>query len=239
MKGFIHSFETFGTVDGPGIRFVVFFSGCPLRCLYCHNPDTWDIKHHKMELTANEIVDEYLKYKNYYTNGGVTISGGEPLLQLDFLIEVLKEFKKHNVHTCLDTSGYLFKEDDKRYSELIKYVDIFLLDIKHIDDEMCIKLTGKSNKNTLDFATFLSNNNKDMYIRYVLLDNYTNIKEYIIKTKEFIDTLKTVKKVEVLPYHKMAIKKYDELKIEYKIKDINPPSEKDILYAKEILCNVK
>ena len=207
MIGKIHSFYAGGTVDGPGIRYVVFFKGCPLRCLYCHNPDTWTMDG-ASEYSADEIVNDALKYKGYFkTGGGVTISGGEPLLQIDFLIELLKKLKNHDIHTAVDTSGIIYDKDNlelkAKFDELIKYVDLFLLDIKHIDNEEHIKLTGKPNKNVLDFAKYLSDNNKHMWIRHVLVPSITLNDEYLNKTKEFIDTLNNVDKIEVLPYHTM------------------------------------
>ena len=177
MIGKIHSFYAGGTVDGPGIRFVIFLKGCPLRCLYCHNPDTWT-QDNALEYEAEDVVKEALKYKGYFkTGGGVTISGGEPLMQIDFVIEVFKLLKENDVHTALDTSGIYFDKNNpeilKKFDELNKYTDLFLLDIKHIDDNEHIKLTGKSNKNVLDFANYLSDNNKKMWIRHVLVPGIT------------------------------------------------------------------
>ena len=207
MEGKIHSFFAGGTVDGPGIRFVIFLKGCPLRCLYCHNPDTWT-QDNSIIQTVDDVYNQAIKYRGYFSNGGgVTITGGEPLVQIDFVIELFKKFKDNNIHTALDTSGILFDKSNKellnKYYELIKYTDLFLLDIKHIDNNKHIELTGKSNENVLDFARFLSDNNKDMWIRHVLVPGITLNDEYLNKTKEFIDTLKTVKKIEVLPYHTM------------------------------------
>lgn len=233
-KGYIHSFETFGTVDGPGIRFVVFLYGCPLRCKYCHNPDTWIIDKTK-SYTADDVVNMYLKYKNYYKNGGITVSGGEPLVQIDFLIELFKLCKENNIHTTLDTSGILFDSNSEKFKELIKYVDLVLLDIKHIDNEKHIELTTKSNKNVLEFARFLSNNNIPVWIRHVLVPTINTQKEYLIETRKFIDTLTNVKKVEILPYHTLGISKYEMLNIPYLLKGINPPSKEEIELAKSIL----
>lgn len=226
MIGKVHSLETFGTVDGPGTRFVLFLKGCPLRCKYCHNPDTWTQDDAK-EYTIEEIVQEILKYKKYYSNGGgITVSGGEPLLQMDFIIELFKVLKKHNIHTAIDTSGYLYnKEQEYKFNELIKVTDLFLLDIKHIVDEEHKKLTGKTNKNTLDFAKYLNKNNKKMWIRYVLIPEITTKDEYIEKLKIFIDTLDNVEKVEILPYHTMGVHKYKELGIDYPLKGVLPPEE--------------
>jgi pyruvate formate lyase activating enzyme len=243
MIGKIHSFYAGGTVDGPGIRYVVFFKGCPLRCLYCHNPDTWTMDG-ASEYSADEIVNDALKYKGYFkTGGGVTISGGEPLLQIDFLIELLKKLKNHDIHTAVDTSGIIYDKDNlelkAKFDELIKYVDLFLLDIKHIDNEEHIKLTGKPNKNVLDFAKYLSDNNKHMWIRHVLVPSITLNDEYLKRTKEFIDTLNNVDKIEVLPYHTMGIVKYENLNIPYRLKGVNPPTKEETKHAKMILGAIK
>lgn len=239
MIGKIHSFFAGGTVDGPGIRYVIFFKGCPLRCLYCHNPDTWTFDN-AQEYSADEIVRDALKYRGYFENGGgVTVSGGEPLLQIDFLIELFKKLKSYNIHTACDTSGVVFDKNNldlmKKFDELIKYTDLFLLDIKHINNEEHIKLTGKPNHNILEFAKYLSNNDKHMWIRHVLVPTITLNEKYLKETKEFIDTLKTVDKVEVLPYHTMGVVKYENLGIPYRLKGIDAPTKEDVKFAKEIL----
>ena len=243
MDGKIHSFFAGGTVDGPGIRFVVFLKGCPLRCLYCHNPDTWT-QDNALIYSSDDVLKEALKYRGYFENGGgVTISGGEPLVQIDFVTELFKKLKKYNIHTALDTSGIIFDKNNNeliaKFDELIKYTDLVLLDIKHIDNDEHIKLTGKSNKNVLDFAKYLSDNNIHMWIRHVLVPTITLNDSYLIKTKEFIDTLKTVDKIEVLPYHTMGIVKYENLGIDYRIKDINPPTKEEVRHAKYLLGVIK
>ena len=243
MDGKIHSFYAGGTVDGPGIRFVVFLKGCPLRCLYCHNPDTWT-QDNALIYSSDDVLKEALKYRGYFENGGgVTISGGEPLVQIDFVTELFKKLKKYNIHTALDTSGIIFDKNNNelitKFDELIKYTDLVLLDIKHIDNDEHIKLTGKSNKNVLDFAKYLSDNNIHMWIRHVLVPTITLNDSYLIKTKEFIDTLKTVDKIEVLPYHTMGIVKYENLGIDYRIKDINPPTKEEVRHAKYLLGVIK
>lgn len=241
--GKIHSFFAGGTVDGPGIRYVIFVKGCPLRCMYCHNPDTWT-QDGAQEFTPEDIVKEALKYRGYFsTGGGVTITGGEPLMQIDFVTEVFKLLKKNKIHTALDTSGICFDEDDsllmEKFNELIKYTDLVLLDIKHIDDNEHIKLTGKSNKNVLKFAKYLSDNNIHMWIRHVLVPTITLNDGYLIKTKEFIDTLKTVDKIEVLPYHTMGINKYKSLGIPYRLEGIETPSKEEVRHAKYLLGVIK
>ncbi|MDE7158226.1 MAG: pyruvate formate lyase-activating protein, partial [Clostridiales bacterium] len=170
----IHSVESLGTVDGPGIRFVVFMQGCPMRCKYCHNPDTWEATG-GTEKSAQEIAAEALKYRRYFgTKGGVTVSGGEPLLQLDFVIELFTILKKEEIHTCVDTSGITFREEDKRYEKLLALTDLFLLDIKHIDEEGHRALTGCSGEAPKKFARYLSEHRKPMWIRHVLLPNVTD-----------------------------------------------------------------
>lgn len=240
MVGKIHSFESFGTVDGPGIRFVIFFKGCPLRCLYCHNPDTWTFEN-SQEYSVDEVIAKSMKYKNYWGDkGGITLTGGEPLLQIDFIIELLKKYKELGVNTALDTSGALFEiVEQSKFDELIKYVDLFLLDIKHIDNNEHIKLTGKNNQNILKFARYLSDNNKDMWIRHVIVPGINLEKDYLIRTKKFIDSLKTVKKIEILPYHTLGINKYSKLGLEYKLKDTRVPTKEEIKLAKDILINGK
>lgn len=236
MLGKIHSIESFGTVDGPGIRYVIFVKGCPLRCLYCHNPDTWTFTNATIK-SDDEIIKDAMRYKGYWGDkGGITITGGEPLLQIDFIISLLKKFKELNVHTALDTSGALFNNNDiEKYLELIKYVDLFLLDIKHINNEEHIKLTGKENKNILEFAKFLSEHEKDMWIRHVLVPGITTTEIYLKELKDFISTLKTVKKVEILPYHTLGVVKYENLGLDYPLKGVNAPTKDEINKAKEIL----
>ena len=232
--GLVHSFETFTTVDGPGIRFILFLSNCPLRCKYCHNPDTWACK--GKEYSVDDIVNEILKYKNYYKNGGATISGGEPLLQIDFVIEIFKKLKKYNMHTAIDTSGITFNENQiEKFDELNKYTDLYLLDIKEIDEKKHIELTGKSNKNILEFAQYLSKNNKKVWIRHVIVPTINLDKDDLIKTKEFIDTLNNVERVDVLPYHTLGVHKYKELGLKYPLEGVRTPTSEEIKFAKEIL----
>lgn len=239
MKGFIHSFESFGTVDGPGIRFVVFMQGCPLRCQYCHNPDTWKIGGEEYE--PSQIVQRVLRYKNYFKNGGgVTISGGEPLLQIDFLIELFTLFKQEGVHTALDTSGVCFSlEKQELFDKLLSVTDLVLLDIKHIDKEKHKKLTGKSNENVLAFARYLSEKNIPVWIRHVLVPTITDNDDDLQSLKGFIDELKNVEKVEVLPYHTLGKVKYENLGISYPLEGVCPPTKERIENAKTILTKRK
>ncbi len=243
MVGKIHSVFSGGTVDGPGIRFVVFMQGCPLRCKYCHNPDTWNYQGGE-ERSVDSLVNEIVRYKNYFgKNGGVTVSGGEPLLQIDFLIELLKACKQKGINTCVDTSGFTFNSSPdhstEKYEELNKYVDLYLLDIKHIDDAKHKDLTGVSNKNTLEFAKWLDSQNKKVWIRHVLLENYTDNDEYLTELSKFINTLSNVEKIEVLPYHTMGEVKYKNLGLEYSLKGVNPPSKERVQNAKKILGILK
>ena len=239
MTGRIHSFESFGTVDGPGIRFVVFLQGCPLRCQYCHNPDTWGAD--APEYTVEDVAARVLRYKNYFGDkGGVTVTGGEPLLQIDFVIELFTLLKSKGIHTCVDTSGITFNPDSaisvEKHKKLLQVTDLFLLDIKHIDDEACKKLTGQSNAHTLAFTKFLSERKKPTWIRQVILPGVTDEDEVLRRTRAFIDGLSNVEKVEVLPYHTMGMAKYEKLGLEYPLKDVAAPSKEKVLNAKRILC---
>lgn len=234
MIGKIHSIETFGTVDGPGIRFVVFMQGCTLRCKYCHNRDTWD-PHIGKDMSADELVNEILRYKSYMDNsgGGVTVSGGEPLLQAEFVTELFKKLKELNIHTALDTAGSI--PISQQIKELLQYTDLVLLDIKHIDDEKAKILTGFSNKNNLEFAEYLNNINLPVWIRQVLVPGYTDDPFDLQKLKQFIDTLQNVKKVEILPYHNLGKYKWEEIEGKYELENVVPPSQEQIDIAKNIL----
>lgn len=229
----IHSFESFGAVDGPGIRFVIFLQGCHLECKYCHNRDTWDINSGKYE-SLNEIFSKIIRYKNYICpNGGVTVTGGEPLLQVKFLIELFKKLKEENIHTCIDTSGMVAITDDIK--ELLSYTDLVLLDIKHIDDNKCKDLVARSNKLELEFAKYLSDNNIKMWIRQVIVPGLTDDKEDLLKLKDFIVSLKTVEKIELLPYHNIGEFKWKKLGLKYPLEGIRQATDEDIKKAKEIL----
>ena len=239
MTGLIHSFESFGTVDGPGIRFVVFLKGCPLRCKYCHNPDTWT-KEGASVFDVDYVVNQALKYRGYFGDkGGVTVTGGEPLVQIDFVIELFKALKKEGINTACDTSGITFnlqnQENVKKHLELLQYTDLFLLDIKHIDSKEHKDLTGVDNHNVLEFAKFLSDNNKRIWIRHVVVPGITLNDTYLIELKKFIDELKTVEKIEVLPYHTMGTVKYKNLGIEYPLEGVRTPTKEEIIHVKELL----
>jgi len=234
ITGYIHSEESFGTVDGPGIRYVLFMQGCPLRCLYCHNPDTWDTNAGK-KVTPEEIFKSFMRNRVFYKDGGVTVSGGEPLLQIDFVTELFKLMKNENIHTCIDTSGITFTPSSLgKFDELIKYTDLVMLDIKHIDGVIHKKLTGQGNENILCFAEYLSEKNVDLWIRHVLLKGYTDNPDYLKKLGTFIGGL-NVKALDILPYHTMGVKKYEELKIPYPIPEILPTEKEDAITAKKII----
>ena len=235
MVGRIHSYESFGTVDGPGIRFVVFMQGCPMRCRYCHNPDTWNADGGK-EMRADEVAREVLKYKSYFAgNGGVTVSGGEPLLQLGFVLELFSVLKQKGVHTCFDTSGICFSEGDERYVRLAQLTDLVLLDIKHIDDTAHKFITGRNNAPVLAFAKFLSERGVRMWVRHVLVPGLTDDDGALGKLRAFLDGLNNVDRVEVLPYHTMGVAKYRKLGVSYPLEGVAPPSPERVENAKRIL----
>ena len=205
-----------------------------MRCMYCHNPDTWSYEKNK-EIEVDEIIKKYDSVKEFLSNGGLSATGGEPLCQIDFLIELFKAAKEKNIHTTLDTSGILFdKNNTKKFDELIKYTNLVMLDIKHIDDNEHKKLTGKSNKNVLDFARYLSQNNVDMWIRHVVVKDLTDDEKYLSLLGEFISTLKTVKALDVLPYHDMAVEKYKALGIKYPL-SCPPLSKQEAIKARDII----
>lgn len=233
MKGKIHSFESLGAVDGPGIRFVIFMQGCTLKCKYCQNRDTWDL-HGGKEYSTNEILDKILRYKSYIIpNGGVTISGGEPLLQASFLIELFTKLKEYEIHTCIDTSGCF--EITEEIKKLIDLTDLFLLDIKCINNDKCVLLTGVSNKNELAFAKYLSEINKPMWIRQVIVPGITDDKDDLLELKKFISSLNSVEKVELLPYHDLGKFKWEKLGVNYELENYKTANQDDIKRAKEIL----
>lgn len=234
MKGRIHSFESFSTVDGPGIRSVVFMQGCSLQCKYCHNRDTWNVLS-GTEYEVDEVIQKIMRSKTYIhdDHGGVTVSGGEPLIQTKFVCELFKKLKELDIHTALDTSGSLPITDEIK--ELLKYTDLVILDIKHIDDTKAINLTGRSNKNNLNFAKYLSENGKKMWIRQVLIPGYTDDEKDLKKLKKFIDSLKNVERVEILPYHDYGKYKWEELDEKYELESVKSPSDEEIARVKNIL----
>lgn len=236
--GLVHSCESFGSVDGPGVRYIVFMQGCNMRCAYCHNPDTW--KTGAGNVSAKEVYDKAIRYRSYWKNGGgITVSGGEPLLQMDFLIDLFTLAKNDNVNTCIDTAGQPFDLNDQAFKEkfdkLMSLTDLLLVDIKHIDNEKHIELTGKPNTNILEMIKYLDSINKPIWIRHVLVPGINDDDKYLYATKEFIDTLHNVKKVEVLPYHTLGVHKWEMLNIKYRLDGVDAPSKDLVLKANTIL----
>ncbi|MDE7365258.1 MAG: pyruvate formate lyase-activating protein [Ruminococcus sp.] len=235
MMGYIHSTESFGTVDGPGVRFVVFFQGCPLRCKYCHNPDTWDF-HNGRAVSADELIREYDSYKEFLKSGGITATGGEPLAQPDFLAELFSLAKQKGIHTCLDTSGAVYNpENHGKIDNVLKYTDLVMLDIKHIDSSEHMKLTGAGNENILAFAEHLKELNIPLWIRHVAVPDITDSEGDLFRLGEFISRLKNLKALDVLPYHDMARIKYAEMGMEYPLPDTPPMSKDGAVRAKDII----
>ena len=231
MKGYIHSFESFGTKDGPGIRFVLFLQGCPLRCLYCHNVDTWDLKNKKYMLTAEETMHEISKVRGFIKSGGITVSGGEPLLQPEFILELFKLCKKEKIHTAVDTSGYLLND---RIKEVLELTDLVLLDIKHIDPDKYQALTSVELKPTLEFMEYLSKINKPVWLRYVLVPGYTDNEKDLKAWAKYVSNFKNIERVDILPFHQMASYKWEGLGRSYELKDTPALSKEEVKRAEEI-----
>ena len=226
-KGRISATESFGSVDGPGIRFIVFVQGCRYRCQYCHNPETWE-REGGYEATAEEIFRQAWRYRPYWKQkGGITVSGGEPLLQLEFVTELFRLAKAKGVNTVIDTAGEPFTYDEPFFSvfeNLLPLTDLFLLDLKQIDDEVHRALTGVSNESALALARFLSEHGKRMWIRHVLVPGWTAGEDDLRRLSDFIAGLKTVDRVEVLPFHQLGRDKWHSLGLEYKLEDTKAPS---------------
>ncbi|MCQ2417621.1 MAG: pyruvate formate-lyase-activating protein [Oscillospiraceae bacterium] len=237
MEGYIHSTESFGTVDGPGVRFVIFFQGCPMRCLYCHNPDTWPVGRGK-KASAEELLDAYERNKEFYKNGGITCTGGEPMMQMEFLTALFREAKKRSIHTCLDTSGIVFGSVGlSEIDALLSVTDMVMLDIKHIDQKKHIALTGHSNERILAFARHICESNTDLWIRHVLVPKWTDDRESLEQLGCFLSELKTLKGLDILPYHNMGIEKYKQLNLPYPLEDIEPASMDMAENARKIILN--
>lgn len=236
--GYVHSLESFGSVDGPGVRYVIFLSGCAMRCQFCHNPDTWD-RNSGTPYTAGELLEKAWRYRSYWgEKGGITVSGGEPLLQIDFLLEFFRLAKEKGIHTTLDTSGNPFSKEAPFYpkwKELMQYTDLVLLDIKHIDEEQHKILTGQTNRNILAMAKELSELGKPVWIRHVLVPERNDTDAYLHRLADFIKTLKNVERVEVLPYHTLGIFKWENLGLEYPLEGIEPPTKERVENAERIL----
>ena len=237
MTGYIHSKESFGTVDGPGIRYVLFMQGCPMRCLYCHNPDTWKMNGGEA-VKSEDIIEEYWNNRHFYHDGGITVTGGEPLLQIDFLIELFRAAKEKGIHTCIDTSGITYAEKDVAYRErldlLMTYTDLVMLDIKHIDPDCHRHLTSRSNERPLAFAKYLEEKNVPLWIRHVVVDGYDK-DEHLYALGEFIGRLSNLRALDVLPYHTMGVTKYKELNIPYPLEGVSATSRERAQEAKNII----
>ncbi|WGX75979.1 pyruvate formate-lyase-activating protein [Paraclostridium bifermentans] len=234
VKGRVHSIETFGTVDGPGIRFILFMQGCPLRCKYCHNRDTWDVKG-GTEYTTDEIIEQVKKYSSYmkFSGGGLTVSGGEATLQPEFLKDLFKKAQENEIHTCLDTSGFV---NIDVIDPVLDYTNLVLLDLKHMVPEKCKDLVGVSIDKTLEFAKHLSNRNIPVWIRHVLVPGVTDDRENLELMGNFISTLKNVDRVELLPYHTLGVHKWENMGFEYELKDVPDATTEDIEKASKILA---
>ena len=245
--GYIHSLETFGTVDGPGVRFVVFFQGCPMRCQYCHNPDTWNPKDGQ-QMEAGEIIARFLRNASFYKTGGITATGGEPMLQIDFLTELFTLAKQHGIHTCLDTSGVMFPGEEetdgagprkrlKKIDAMLDVTDLVMLDIKHIDPQKHRELTEQPNEGILAFAQYLNEKHVDMWIRHVVVPGITDDDRYLFDLGYFIGQFANLKALDVLPYHTMGEAKYKKLDIPYKLAGVPAMDKNKVIEKKEVILN--
>lgn len=240
MNGAIHSIETFGTVDGPGTRFVIFLQGCPMRCLYCHNPDTWEMNA-GTQMSAEELLDKFEDNRDFYKNGGITVTGGEPLVQIDFLLELFEKAKEKEIHTCIDTSGITYSAGSSpckdKLDKLMNVTDLVMIDIKHINSEKHFDLTGHKNENILSFLSYLEEKQIDMWVRHVVVPGLTDDPESLRELGLFIGRFKHVKALDVLPYHNMGKVKYESLGMDYPLKDIPPTSKESAIAAKQIILD--
>ena len=238
MLGFIHSTESFGTVDGPGVRFVIFLQGCPMRCKYCHNPDTWKMKSGSLR-SAQSLIQEFQRNAAFYSKGGITVTGGEALMQIDFLLELFALAKENGIHTCLDTSGITYHPGQSPYNEkldrLMTMTDLVLLDIKHIDPEAHKELTGHDNTGILAFARYLADREIPVWIRHVVVPGITDDPGALARLGAFLGTLPNVKALDVLPYHIMGVSKYKELDIPYPLEGVEPATQKQAKEAKQVI----
>lgn len=240
MQGRIHSLESFGTVDGPGTRFVVFVQGCPMRCAYCHNPDTWAMNGGTL-MEPEYIYEQYKRNESFYKNGGITVTGGEPLMQIDFLIDLFTIAKKDNVHTCIDTSGIAYNENNaplvEKLDKLMALTDLVMLDIKHIDPEKHRELTAQPNEQILAFARYLNEKNVDMWIRHVVVPGLTDDDKYLFELGYFIGQFTNLKALDVLPYHTMGENKYEKLNMTYKLAGVPAMDKSKVVEKKEVILN--
>ena len=238
IKGKIHSLESFGSVDGPGVRFLIFLQGCPMRCRYCHNADTWRAQG-GTPMTADALLDRAQRYRAYWgSEGGITVSGGEPLAQIDFLLELFQKAKQRGINTCIDTSGQPFTRREpffSKFERLLDSTDLLLVDIKHIDPAEHVKLTGQKNDNILDMLRYLSERRQPVWIRHVLVTGVTDDDGYLRRTRDFIAALQNVEKIEVLPYHSMGAFKWKEQGLAYTLDGVLPPDAERVANAERIL----
>lgn len=238
MYGYIHSTESFGTVDGPGVRFVVFLQGCPMRCQYCHNPDTWKMNSGSVR-TAESLIKEYRRNAAFYSRGGITVTGGEALMQIDFLLELFALAKQQGIHTCLDTSGVTYHPGESSYNrkldKLMELTDLVLLDIKHIDPQGHRELTGHDNAGILAFARYLDEKQIPVWIRHVVVPGITDKEDLLTRLGTFLGTLSNVKALDVLPYHIMGVTKYAQLDIPYPLEGVPPATKAEAAQAKRII----
>ena len=240
MEAYLHSTESFGTVDGPGVRFVIFLQGCPMRCKYCHNPDTWEM-HAGERRSAESLIEEYEHNRAFYKNGGITVSGGEPLAQIDFLLELFRLAKEKEIHTCLDTSGATYRPGDSEYNRkldaLMELTDLVMLDIKHMDPVSHRELTGLDNEGILSFARYLAQKNVPLWIRHVTVPGVTDDPDALTRLGAFIGTLGNVKALDVLPYHVMGVSKYKELGVPYPLEGVEPATKEQAAQARQIILS--
>ena len=239
MIGYIHSIETCGTVDGPGIRYVVFMQGCPMRCLYCHNPDTWTYGQDSncKQMSVEEILEDYKKYSHFFKDGGITVTGGEPLLQIEFIIELFTKAKEQGIHTCVDTCGVTFNPNNETknqlFDKLLTVTDLFLIDIKHIDNHEHIKLTDQTNKNILKFMDYLYENNQEIWIRHVVVPGLTLVEKYLYQLGYFLGKYRNIRALDIIPYHDMAKPKYENLHMQYALANTPIPTSEEMMFAKQ------
>lgn len=247
VLGNIHSVESFGSADGPGVRYIVFLKGCQMRCKYCHNPDTWASPCGSVDQpkpgdhlqSPKDVLTKAKRYKAYWKkNGGITVSGGEALLQIDFVYQLFALAKKEGIHTCLDTSGNPFTKEEPfftKFQKLLEVTDLFMLDIKEMDADKHRQLTGQDNANILEMARYLSDQGKAMWIRHVLVPGITDDEKDLLALRDFVGALQTVERLEILPYHTLGVFKWKELGLSYGLEGIDPPTAEEVRRAKEIL----
>ena len=240
MEGYVHSTESFGTVDGPGVRFVIFLQGCPMRCQYCHNPDTWKMNT-GTKRTAQSLISEYDRNRAFYKRGGITVTGGEALMQIDFLLELFRLARARGIHTCLDTSGVTYRPGESDYNRkldaLMEVTDLVMLDIKHIDPDGHKQLTGHDNSGILAFARYLEEKGIPVWIRHVVVPGITDDPAQLTRLGQFIGQLNNVKALDVLPYHVMGVSKYKELGIPYPLEGIPAATTEEAKNARQVILS--